>query len=503
MNDLCKNTSLVNYSFEDFRVGDVAIFNRTFSVDEFEAFEKLSGDSNPLYCNSAYAKTTKFSQPIVPLHLIIAPLSRVAGMIFPGNPSLYLGHEVRASQPVYYGDSLTYSAKIDSINRPHRILTIRVIAIRNTEIVLDALMRVQSLQDEWQSPLPRAKVIKSGTPAYALVTGSSGEIGKAIALALAGEGWKLILQDRGADSRRKELGKALDRFGACYEFIASDLCCKQSLQAVAKAIKEKDETLGLIVHTASSGVKSSLDELVATNYSALKTITEAALPGFLSKQTGIVLLISSIHVYRSVIGWDNYTAAKTMATGYISGIDRIFSVFGVRGISILPGAVATGFSAPYRGETPALLPEELAAETINIIKEPDSGVVTFEIGTRQKGYFGIHFFDIKANTKASGITYTASSSEDETGSTSNSVKPTVNIREKLKGLIKYILRTPDAEDLNSGGLGITPGWDSLSQIEIIIAIESEFGVSFSSDEISELTQYGTLEKMVLRKLGEA
>ena len=127
-------------------------------------------------------------------------------------------------------------------------------------------------------------------------------------------------------------------------------------------------------------------------------------------------------------------------------------------------------------------------------------MVTLEIGSKKKGYSGMHY-DEEAPPMVSGSTSSAIPGDEDGVKTSTREDPNFTNREKLKGLIKKILRVPDAEAFSSGGLGITPGWDSLSQIEIIITVESEFGVSFSSAEISEVTQYSLLEKVVLRKLG--
>ena len=45
------------------------------------------------------------------------------------------------------------------------------------------------------------------------------------------------------------------------------------------------------------------------------------------------------------------------------------------------------------------------------------------------------------------------------------------------------------------------GWDSLSHVRIIVAIESEFGVRFSVGEIASLKSVGDLVERVDRKTG--
>ena len=72
--------------FSNFKVGDLAVFQQSFAQEEFADFARLSGDHNPLHHDATYAADSEFERPIVPMHMTIAPLSRIAGMIFPGDP---------------------------------------------------------------------------------------------------------------------------------------------------------------------------------------------------------------------------------------------------------------------------------------------------------------------------------------------------------------------------------------------------------------------------------
>lgn len=40
------------------------------------------------------------------------------------------------------------------------------------------------------------------------------------------------------------------------------------------------------------------------------------------------------------------------------------------------------------------------------------------------------------------------------------------------------------------------GWDSLAQINLIVALESEFGIRFKSNELTALANVGALKKAV-------
>jgi acyl carrier protein len=67
-----------------------------------------------------------------------------------------------------------------------------------------------------------------------------------------------------------------------------------------------------------------------------------------------------------------------------------------------------------------------------------------------------------------------------------------------------ILRELDLEDFELTGTTTAdsvPGWDSLSHLRIILALEAEYGVRFSTREILKLRQVGDLQELVDRKTG--
>jgi acyl carrier protein len=68
---------------------------------------------------------------------------------------------------------------------------------------------------------------------------------------------------------------------------------------------------------------------------------------------------------------------------------------------------------------------------------------------------------------------------------------------RLIGLISEILRMPAAEVVDSIDMEATGTWDSLSHMQLIAAIEEEFAVELTVDEIVEMRSVGQI-KNVLR-----
>lgn len=46
------------------------------------------------------------------------------------------------------------------------------------------------------------------------------------------------------------------------------------------------------------------------------------------------------------------------------------------------------------------------------------------------------------------------------------------------------------------GADTEEAWDSMAQLEIMISVEEEFGLSFSADEMAEATSVGRIRAMV-------
>jgi acyl carrier protein len=56
---------------------------------------------------------------------------------------------------------------------------------------------------------------------------------------------------------------------------------------------------------------------------------------------------------------------------------------------------------------------------------------------------------------------------------------------RLTGLVAQVLNLPPAE-VSAARAETTPSWDSLAHLRLLMAVEEEFGVSFSPDQIAEL-----------------
>ena len=75
------------------------------------------------------------------------------------------------------------------------------------------------------------------------------------------------------------------------------------------------------------------------------------------------------------------------------------------------------------------------------------------------------------------------------------------ISPRLKAVILNELDLDEFEMTTTTTADSVPGWDSLTHVRIIVAIEAEFGIRFSTLELLRMKQVGDLQEMVDRKSG--
>ena len=77
----------------------------------------------------------------------------------------------------------------------------------------------------------------------------------------------------------------------------------------------------------------------------------------------------------------------------------------------------------------------------------------------------------------------------------------VEILAKLEQLIGEVLMVDDVKLTRATTADDVEGWDSMNHINILVAVESSFGVRFDASEINSLSNVGVLVDLLTAKLG--
>lgn len=475
----------MSIDFEKFAVGDVINFEKEFTLTDFENFSKISGDFNPLHHNKEYAALHNGNNNIVPLHLIIAPLSRVAGMNFPGTPSLYLSHSVRAISQLRYEEKITYSAKILAINSVKRVMTIKVIGFVGKKVIFDAELKTRALRSEWDQEID-CEIFQDSSKGRVLITGSSGAIGSAIANKFAREGWPLLLQSRSKRDASEII--SMDKNNISIELVKADLSTKKGIDTLIKKIDLLGD-IGTVIHTASPPLNSPFKDLAEINYTALKTITEAAVPDMLKKQKGKIALIGSTAMMSMIDGLEDYAASKSMAASYLKRLDSGLGHYGINGYVFAPDFVSTEYSEKIRGNSPSLLPEEVASKLYKMLTSESSFMTVQYLDSLMDGSYG---FSHNSQSNDNLLLNSIYSKNDK-----DKIDQFIDDSEsKLVKCIQLILPNASYEQIRDGGMGITPGWDSLAQIQVILEVEKLFEHRFTSSDFENLKTFNGILKVL-------
>lgn len=486
-------------TFEDFEVGDVVSFNRRFTLGDFESFAALSGDHNPAHGSPEYAARSAQGQATVPLQLMAAPLSAIAGMGFGRHRSLCLTTKLKALQPVFYEQDITYSGRVIGKHQGSNALTLSVIAFQGHCVLLEAEMLVQIRDDMPPSPTlsDPLEIQPAGRARAALITGASGSIGRATARVMAKRGWDLAIQFKenrqAANMLRKELSEAI----GTVEVIQASLNSEQETTHLVESLT-RDLKPTAFLHLASPPIDAPAAAQFSVNYVACQQIMAGLLPDMLGKQEGSVLVLGSGGTHHARPGLENFVAAKNAAVGFATGIESRYGAYGIRGKIVALEYVDTEFSESFRPKDAAvLLAEEVAEAIVDHLedKKPDCPpCLWLEPGTRRYG--GIGFKECVEELAQPTLVAGDVSSQRQPATPSTTQGPA-----GVEELVRRFFDLPPLYPLAEGGLGVTPGWDSLAQIELIVSLESHLGIAFTSQEMAGATHMQALVSVVERKLG--
>lgn len=82
-------------------IGQTYSHDFKFTQDEVNRFADVTGDKNPVHTNAEFAAKTMFKRPIMHGMLGAALFSKVFGVLFPGEGTIYLKQSLSFLKPMY------------------------------------------------------------------------------------------------------------------------------------------------------------------------------------------------------------------------------------------------------------------------------------------------------------------------------------------------------------------------------------------------------------------
>jgi short-subunit dehydrogenase len=219
----------------------------------------------------------------------------------------------------------------------------------------------------------------------AIVTGASSGIGRALALRLATDGYRV-----GLIARRGELLESLAReIAAAGGMSAGAVADVGDRAALRPAVAEIEDGLGptdVMVANAGLGAPTRLDplnideveQMIRVNLMGVIYSIEAVLPGMLARRSGQLLAVSSLAGDKGLPGESAYCASKAAVNVYMEGLRIALRGRGVVVTTVCPGFVQTPMAPMDAALTPFVMSAEAAADRIaRLIARRRGGVHRF------------------------------------------------------------------------------------------------------------------------------
>lgn len=122
---------------EDLSVGQSAELTRTVAEGDLAAFAEVTGDTNPVHLDAAYAAGTTFKERIAHGMLSAGYISAVIGTKLPGPGAIYVAQSLRFRRPVKIGDAVTATATVSAIDAAKARVTLTTVCTVGGKAVLE------------------------------------------------------------------------------------------------------------------------------------------------------------------------------------------------------------------------------------------------------------------------------------------------------------------------------------------------------------------------------
>ncbi|BDP44010.1 oxidoreductase (plasmid) [Deinococcus aetherius] len=223
----------------------------------------------------------------------------------------------------------------------------------------------------------------------AVVTGASSGIGEATALALAGQGAKVVLTARRQERLEALAGRIRDAGGEA-EVVVADASDEGQARGVIEHASQAFGGVDILVNNAGVMLLGPVTDadtedwrrMVHLNLLGLMYATHAAIPSMRARGGGHVVNISSVSGRGASPTSAGYSATKWGVGGFSEGLRQEVRLHGIRVTVIEPGVVRTELTdhithgetkTTYEGRiaqmTP-LEPEDIAAAVVYAVTQP-------------------------------------------------------------------------------------------------------------------------------------
>ena len=187
---------------------------------------------------------------------------------------------------------------------------------------------------------------------YALITGASKGIGRALALQLAKKGYPVLLVARSADELQALANEITATYQVQAQWLAVDLSENGATEQIVKWCTDNSYSISVLINNAGYGLWGSFENvdidgqlnMISLNINALVKLTHAFIPILKQQSQAYILNVGSTAAYQAVPTLAVYSATKAFVLSFTRALryelkDSVISVS-----CLSPGPTDTGFA---------------------------------------------------------------------------------------------------------------------------------------------------------------
>ncbi|MBK8807904.1 MAG: 3-oxoacyl-ACP reductase FabG [Bacteroidales bacterium] len=231
---------------------------------------------------------------------------------------------------------------------------------------------------------------------YALVTGGSRGIGKAVAIKLAADGMYVIINYKSNKEEAQDTLQKIEEQGGAGELLPFDVSNPTEIKQVLGGWMENNQDKKIEVLVNNAGINSdnllvfmsdpNWNDVISTNLNSFFYITRELIKNMLINRWGRIINIVSLSGQKGQPGQCNYAAAKG---GIIAATKSLAMEVGKKNVTVnavAPGFIRTDMTKDMNEkEMKALIPlnrfgtPEEVAEVVSFLASEKSSYITGEV----------------------------------------------------------------------------------------------------------------------------
>lgn len=214
----------------------------------------------------------------------------------------------------------------------------------------------------------------NGVTSSALVTGASRGIGRAVALRLARDGFRVAINYATDEEGARSTAEEILSCGGDALIVKADVADTREAGLMVEEALKKFGRLDVLVCNAGVTRDALLarmsekdwDEVISVNLKGVYNVTKAAIRPMMRQRRGRIVNISSVVALTGNVGQANYCASKAGIIGFTKAIAREMARYGITANVVAPGYIDTGMTQR--------LPEEARDRMVSAIPLGRAGV---------------------------------------------------------------------------------------------------------------------------------